>query len=75
MSEEKVVSVPDDKEVLELAKQVQANGWSVMHHILKQYHQKLLQNQRDKIHHQVILIDPLYYKQVYHYILMLVHHL
>ena len=38
MSEEKVVSVPDDKEVLELAKQVQANGWSVMHHILKQYY-------------------------------------
>jgi len=38
MDEEKIVSVPDDKEVLELAKQVQANGWSVMHRILKQYY-------------------------------------
>ncbi len=48
MSGEKIVSVPDDKEILELAKQVQTNGWSVMHQILKQYYLNQRKNYDNK---------------------------
>ena len=48
MNGEKIVSVPDDKEILELAKQVQANGWSVMHQILKQYYLNQRKNYDNK---------------------------
>tara|TARA_R100001086_G_scaffold183675_2_gene102492 strand:- start:418 stop:606 length:189 start_codon:yes stop_codon:yes gene_type:complete len=34
----RMASVPDDKEILELAKQVQLRGWSIMHQILKEYY-------------------------------------
>jgi hypothetical protein len=34
----RMASVPDDKEILELAKQVQLRGWSIMHQILKDYY-------------------------------------
>jgi len=49
MSEEKErwASVPDDKEILELAKQVQTRGWKVMQDVLEKDYQRQLKESED----------------------------
>ena len=45
---ERWAAVPDDKEILELAKQVQTRGWKVMQEVLEKDYQRQLKESEDE---------------------------